>query len=77
MSDYHRPHGYGALTPRRVCSMCNGENAVSTRLPDGRWVPSRPVPYHSLRERLIQAWHVLTYRADAFYWWFEDRKDGE
>jgi len=35
---------------------------------EGRWVPSRPIPYVSWINRLKLAWDVFTYKADAFYW---------
>lgn len=40
----------------------------------GRWVFARPEPYRSLWTRLLQAWDVLTYKADALYWQDESRK---
>ena len=46
------------------------ENAKSTQagLPDGRWVPARPMPYCSLSERFRAAWMVFTGKADALTW---------
>lgn len=35
---------------------------------NGKWVPSRPIPFHSLRYRLKDAWEVFMGRADAFTW---------
>lgn len=34
----------------------------------GRWRYARPEPYISFIERILQAWDVFTYRADALYW---------
>ena len=39
-----------------------------TRMPDGTMTLARPEPYPSIFDRLIQAWHVLTYKADTIYW---------
>ena len=40
-------------------------------------VPSRPVPYHSFTNRILQAWDVLFSKADALYWQesFEEEDD--
>ncbi len=35
---------------------------------DGKWVLARPIPYYCFKHRLRQAWDVLNYRADAFYY---------
>ena len=35
---------------------------------DGTRTTARPEPYRSIVSRLLQAWHVLTYKADAVYW---------
>lgn len=35
---------------------------------NGRWVPARPLGYHSLRTRLTLAWLVFTGQADALTW---------
>lgn len=40
----------------------------TTGLPDGTWVPARPVGLYSLRGRFRIAWLVFTGRADAFRW---------
>lgn len=62
---YTPPYGYGAYTPKKVVNSSYGNNLANV---DGEWIPARPEPYYSLKERLIQAWHVLTYKADALYW---------
>ncbi len=41
---------------------------VQCGLPDGRWVPARPLGFYGLRSRLRCAWDVFTGRADAVYW---------
>lgn len=38
------------------------------------WKPARPEKYHSLKNRLFQAWDVLNGKADALYW-YEDFQD--
>lgn len=45
----------------------SSENAVCL---NGKWVPARPVnwKYDSWRERLRNAWAVLTGEAEAFRW---------
>ena len=37
---------------------------------DGKWVPARPINYQfrTFKERIREAWHVFTGKADAFYW---------
>lgn len=37
-------------------------------LPDGRWVPARPLGYMSFGQRIKAAWLVFTGRADALTW---------
>lgn len=37
-------------------------------LPDGRWVPARPIGFQSIRQRLRATWLVWTGRADALVW---------
>ena len=43
-------------------------NDVSCGLPDGRYVPARPLGFQSARYRLRAAWLVWTGRADAVVW---------
>ena len=72
-----KPYGYGALTPEEVIRRCDG--TMMQERPDGDWEPIKCIPYYSFKERLVQAWHVLTYQADALYWYFPtgwDRKNG-
>jgi len=64
MEKYHKPHGHGAFTPQDIKNLTGN----SAQLQDGRWIQARPEPYRSFLERLCQAWHVLTYKADALYW---------
>lgn len=42
--------------------------ANATKLPDGRWAPSRPLPPGGFFMRIYCAWIVLTGRADALVW---------
>ena len=35
---------------------------------DGKWVPSRPLGYYSLKTRLKAAWLVFTGKADVVVW---------
>ena len=69
MNKETKPYGWGAWTPEKVINQCSGHVLQSRK--DGDWEPAKPIPYYSFWERLIQAWHVLTYRADALYWYFE------
>lgn len=39
-----------------------------TGLPDGRWIPSRPMVWWLLLPRLKAAWGVLTAKYDALDW---------
>lgn len=41
-------------------------NAVG--LPDGRYVPSRPIRFGGIINRIRDAWEVLRGRADAVKW---------
>lgn len=38
------------------------------QLPDGRWVPARPLGFASLLQRFRCAWLVFTGKADALTW---------
>lgn len=47
----------------------------ATGLPDGRYVPSRPIQFNATRpgnqpliDRIRDAWEVITGRADAVKW---------
>ncbi len=47
------------------------DNPPLTNIPDAagdRWVLARPIPYYCFKYRLRQAWDVLRYKADAFYY---------
>lgn len=41
------------------------------------WIPARPLPYYSWRQRLRLAWDVLTYKADAVYWMCDQFKNNK
>lgn len=43
-------------------------SGTQTVLPDGRWVPARPLGFYSLYNRARCAWLVFTGRADAVTW---------
>lgn len=43
-------------------------NTCSTRLPDGRWVPARPLGWDNIPMRCRAAWLVFTGRADVVIW---------
>lgn len=43
-------------------------SGVSSGLPDGRWVPARPLGFYSIGNRIKCAWMVFTGRADAVVW---------
>jgi hypothetical protein len=51
-----------------VRSVINGAKIVSTKLPDGRWVPCRGLGWQSWHIRWQAAWLVFTGRADALLW---------
>jgi len=42
--------------------------SCSIELPDGRWVPARSEPFHSIMQRWRAAWLVFTGQADALIW---------
>lgn len=44
------------------------EGECQAGLPDGRWVPARPLGFYSLGSRLKAAWLVFTGEADAVLW---------
>lgn len=45
-----------------------GPHRCDTQLPDGRWVPARPLPFYSIWERWRVTWLVFTGKADALIW---------
>jgi len=46
-----------------------GKDGPKAGLPDGTWVPARPVSmFWNFRERVRAAWDVFTHKADAVYW---------
>lgn len=67
-----KPRGYGAYTPNKVREVVMGGKMVERE--DGLWEPAVPLPYYSWIERLLQAWDVFTYKADALYWEFDGVK---
>ena len=48
---------------------CN--NGPKTEV-DGKWLPARPLSYHSFRNRLKYAWHVFTGKCDVLKWLNKD-----
>lgn len=44
------------------------EGGVQAGLPDGRWVPARPLGYSSFPRAIRAAWLVYTGKADAVIW---------
>ena len=56
--------------PNIICVMQVIKNGQlnSAGLPDGRWVPSRPLPFAGGFRRFKAAWLVLTGKADALTW---------
>ena len=42
--------------------------AINKDVGKERWVLARPLPFYCFKYRLRQAWDVLRYKADAFYW---------
>lgn len=45
-------------------------NHITTQLPDGRWVPARPLNYQydTFWKRLKQAWLLLSRKIDGVEW---------
>jgi hypothetical protein len=41
---------------------------ISQQLPDGRWIPARPMGYASFMNRVRCAWKVFTGEADIVEW---------
>lgn len=67
MSDSSRP--FGSYSPRDIVSICESSRGErKDRKGNSVWVPSRPIPYYSITERLKMAWDVIRYRADVIYW---------
>jgi hypothetical protein len=54
------------MTPEWASSINQANPAKG--LPDGRWVPARPIPFQSIRERIRATWLVWTGKADALVW---------
>jgi hypothetical protein len=53
---------------RCVTDVVRNAMCCQAGLPDGRWVPARPLPWESLGGRFKAAWLVFTGRADAVTW---------
>jgi hypothetical protein len=51
-----------------VKSVINTANTCSCGLPDGRYVPARPLGFMSFGFRCRAAWLVFTGKADALLW---------
>ena len=51
-----------------VRSLIYSANDTQTQLPDGRWVPARPIGMWGLMPRLRAAWRVFTGKADVLVW---------
>jgi hypothetical protein len=49
-------------------SLARTVRGTQAGLPDGRWVPARPLGYYSLANRIRCSWAVFTGRADAVTW---------
>lgn len=43
-------------------------SSVMSGLPDGRWIPSRPMVSYALWRRIKAAWGVFTAKYDALDW---------
>lgn len=54
------------MTPEWAKEIANP--TCSAGLPDGRWVPARPIGFQSLRHRIRATWLVWTGQADALIW---------
>lgn len=64
---YTKPYGRGSFTANEIM-LRGAEPCVQAEISKGVWGMARPLPYYSFRERIVQAFHVLTLRADALYW---------
>lgn len=54
---------------RCVTDVVRSARSCYAGLPDGRWVPARPLPWESsIFGRFKAAWLVFTGRADAVTW---------
>jgi hypothetical protein len=51
-----------------ISAVIEDGKAVSCGLPDGRYVPARPLGWQSWTIRWKAAWLVFTGRADALVW---------
>ena len=45
-----------------------GFQRTATRLPNGRYVPVRPLPFYGLRSYLRALWLVATGKGDVVLW---------
>lgn len=51
-------------------------NGTMTDLPNGRWVPARPLGFYSIGTRLRAAWLAFTGRGDVVIWPGEEEDAG-
>lgn len=52
-----------------VETLCRHINSgQQSGLPDGRYVPARPIGFYSIPSRARLAWAVFTGKADALFW---------
>jgi hypothetical protein len=55
-----------------ICYMSREWLAMTSRsgtlLPNGKYVPARAEPFHSIAQRWVAVWLVLTGKADALVW---------
>lgn len=54
------------MTPSWVDQIANP--TCQAGLPDGRWVPARPIGFQSIWERFRATWLVWSGQADALIW---------
>lgn len=52
----------------RVNDVIIGASQLQTQLPNGKWVPARPLGFASFSHRCRAAWLVFTGKADALLW---------
>ena len=51
-----------------VSEIIDGSKQVARRLPDGRYVPARPLPFYGMRSYLRALWLVATGKGDVVLW---------
>lgn len=67
------PHHLGSLNDTDLLLQPRG--FTTARGASGFPHLARPIPYYNIWVRLRQAWDVLTYKADAFYWGIDFDKE--